>query len=84
MLVLRMAHRKWKEQQPSMLPGPAVPGCGLVSFNFLRPILSTSTVGTVGYLNLYLLLLLHPTILGRPMWPKYLVSDINCPTNKID
>ena len=33
----RMAHRKWKEtkQQPSMLPGPAVPGCCLVSFHFL-------------------------------------------------
>ena len=32
-----MAHRKWKEikQQPSMLPGPAVPGCCLVSFHFL-------------------------------------------------
>ena len=32
-----MAHRKWKEikQQPSMLPGPAVPGCCLFSFHFL-------------------------------------------------
>ena len=30
-------HRKWKEikQQPSMLPGPAVPGCCLISFHFL-------------------------------------------------
>ena len=30
-------HRKWREtkQQPSMLPGPAVPGCCLVSFDFL-------------------------------------------------
>ena len=37
----RMAHRKWKEtkQQPSMLPGPAVPGCSLVSFHFLWAIL---------------------------------------------
>ena len=45
-LVLRMAHRKWKEikQQPSMLPGPAVPGSCLVSFHFLWAILSTSTV----------------------------------------
>ena len=42
-----MAHRKWKEskQQPSMLPGPAVPGCCLISFYFLwaihpiRPVL---------------------------------------------
>ena len=32
-----MAHRKWKESkhQPSMLPGPAVPGCCLISFHFL-------------------------------------------------
>ena len=32
------------EQQPSMLPAPAVPGCCLVSFHFLSAILSTSTV----------------------------------------
>ena len=45
-LVLRMAQRKWKEskQQPSMLPGPAVPGCCLVSFHIMWAILSTSTV----------------------------------------
>ena len=45
-LVLRMAHRNWKEtkQQPSMLPVPAVLGCCLVSFHFLWAILSTSTV----------------------------------------
>ena len=45
-LLLRMAHRKWKEskQQPSMLPGPAVPGSCLVSFHILWAILSTSTV----------------------------------------
>ena len=45
--VLRMAHRKWREtkQQPSMLPGPAVPDCCLVSFYFLWAILSTSTEG---------------------------------------
>ena len=32
-----MLRRKWREtkQQPSMLPGPAVPGCCLVSFSFL-------------------------------------------------
>ena len=31
-----MAHRKWKyiKQQPSMLPGPAVPGSCLASFHF--------------------------------------------------
>ena len=36
---------KWKEtkQQPSMLPGPAVPGCCSVSFHILWAILSTST-----------------------------------------
>ena len=45
-LVLRMAHRKWKEfkQKPSMLPGSAVPGSCLVSVHFLWAILSTSTV----------------------------------------
>ena len=45
-LVLRMAHRKWKEfkQQPSMLPGSAVPGSCLVSSHFLWAILSTGTV----------------------------------------
>ena len=45
-LVLRMANRKWKEfkQQPSMLPGSAVPGSCLVSFYILWAILSTSTV----------------------------------------
>ena len=44
-LVLRMVHRKWKEtkQQPSMLPGAAVPGSCLVSFHILWAILSTST-----------------------------------------
>ena len=37
----RMAHRKWKEtkQQPSLLTGPAVPGCSLLSFHFLWAIL---------------------------------------------
>ena len=44
--MLRMAHRKWKEtkQQPSMLLGPAVPGCSLDYFHILWAILSTSTV----------------------------------------
>ena len=45
-LVLRMAHRKWKESKQE--PGTAGPGnmlgCCLVSFRFLRAILSTSTV----------------------------------------
>ena len=45
-IVLRMAHRKWKETklQLSMLLGPAVLDCCLVSFHFLWAILSTSTV----------------------------------------
>ena len=32
-----MSHRKWKEikQQPSMLPGPALSGCCLISLHFL-------------------------------------------------
>ena len=35
-LVLRMARRKWKEskQQPSMLPGPVVPGFSFLSISF--------------------------------------------------
>ena len=42
----RMAHRKWKDtkQQPSMLPGPAVPGSSLVSFHFLWAILCPQAV----------------------------------------
>ena len=41
-----MAHRKWKEikQQPSLLPGPAVPGSCLVSFHFLWAILCPQAV----------------------------------------
>ena len=52
-LVLRMAHRKWKEakQLPSMLPGPAVPGCCLLSFHILWAILSTSTVLRISHLS---------------------------------
>ena len=47
--VLRMAHRKWKEikQQPSLLPGPAVPGCSLVSFHFLWVILCPQAVDEI-------------------------------------
>ena len=42
----RMVHKKWKEtkQLPSILPGPAVPGCYLVSFHILWAMMSTSTV----------------------------------------
>ena len=47
-----MSHRKWNEtkQQPRMLPGPAVPGCCLISFHFLwaihpiRPVLTLQGV----------------------------------------
>ena len=44
-----MSHRKWREtkQQPSMLPGPAVPGCCLVYLCFLCNIYSIHSV----YLN---------------------------------
>ena len=46
MLVLRMAHRIWKETKQH--PGTASPdnmlGCCLVSFHFLYVILSTNTV----------------------------------------
>ena len=42
----KMAQRKWKEtkQHPSLLPGPAVPGCSLVSFHFLWAILCPQAV----------------------------------------
>ena len=40
----RMAHRKEIEQQPTMLPGPAVPGCSLVSFHILWAILCPQAV----------------------------------------
>ena len=49
-LVLRMAHRKWKETKQE--PGTAGPGnmlrCCLISFHFLWAILSTSTVHASG------------------------------------
>ena len=49
-----MAHRKWKKikLQPSMLPGPAVPGSCLASFHFrwaihpIRPVLNTRYLTT--------------------------------------
>ena len=46
-----MSHRKGREtkQQPSMLPGPAVPGCCLVYFHFLCDIHSIHSVGTILY-----------------------------------
>ena len=45
----RMAHRKWKQtkQKPSLLPGPAVPGCSSVYFHFLWAILCPQAVVTV-------------------------------------
>ena len=46
-------YREATKQQPSMLPGPAVPGCCLVSFHILWAILSTSTLqGDSGGLRL--------------------------------
>ena len=49
-----MSHRKWREtkQQPIMLPGPAVPGCCLVSFCFPCDIHCIHSVG-VGNFNIY-------------------------------
>ena len=45
-LVLRMAHRMWKEtkQQPGTAGTGNMLGCCLVSFHFLWAILSMSTV----------------------------------------
>ena len=48
--------RKWKEskQHPSMLPGPGVPGCCLISFHFLwaihpiRPVVQSSQLTAGG------------------------------------
>ena len=69
-LVLRMAHRKWKEskQQPSMLSGPAEPGSCLVSFHILWAILSTSTVQSTSK-RLYLGCAIPPTGWGDLMQP---------------
>ena len=41
-----MARRKWKEtkQKPSLLPGPALPGCSLVSSHILWAILCPQPV----------------------------------------
>ena len=91
MLVLRMAHRKWKEfkQQPSMLPGSAVPGCCLASFHFLWAILSTGTVyynyffrikcAFIGYLSQFRAKLrgwaVRPTRAGRYSWAAMLLID---------
>ena len=51
MRVDSLPHMKWKEtkQHPIMLPGPAAPGCCLVSFRILWAILSTSTVDISGW-----------------------------------
>ena len=50
-----MAHRKWKQnqQEPSLLPGPAVPGCSLVSFHFLWAILCSQAVEAVKLTKTY-------------------------------
>ena len=48
----RVAHRKWKEtkQQPSLLPGSAVPDCSLVYFHYLwANILSAGCTVVCGY-----------------------------------
>ena len=55
MLVLRMAHRIWKETK--QLPGTAGPGnmlgCCLISVHFLWAILSTSTVDIFHFASPY-------------------------------
>ena len=42
----RMLSRKWREtkQQPSLLPGPAVPGCCLVFLHFLCYVLCSPSI----------------------------------------
>ena len=69
MLVLRIAHRIWKETKQD--PGTAGPGnmlgCCLISFHFLWAILSTSTVlqgqdHGQGHLEVVRALLQHPQI----------------------
>ena len=56
-LVLRMAHRIWKEtkQQPGTAWTGNMLGCFLVSFHFLWAILSTSTVQCLGQITSVLL-----------------------------
>ena len=52
-----MAHRKWEEikQQPSMLPGPAVPGSCFASFHFrwaihpIRPVVFEVSQDTINH-----------------------------------
>ena len=63
-----MAHRKWREtkQLPSLLPGPAVPGCSLIPFHFLWAILCPQTVDTecihlLGFASLKLYFEFHKT-----------------------
>ena len=68
----RMANRKWSEtkQQPSMLPGPAVPGYSLVSFHFLWAILYPQAV-QVGLAVEYRNAMLHEVSSSLPhsrMW----------------
>ena len=61
---------KWKEikQQPSMLPGPSVPGSCLVFFHFLWAILSTSTV--------HICVVIFLTLMGQTTFSEPLNSHI--------
>ena len=63
-----MSHRKWREtkQQPIMLPGPAVPGCCLVSFCFLVDIHSILSVYQIDILQAYFLV-----VLGSSKWTQH-------------
>ena len=77
-----MAHRKWIEirQQPSMLPGPPVPGSCLASFHFLwaihpiRPVQSTWQVTLL--VNLLGNSILHFVFIALPVIRRPLKSII--------
>ena len=60
-----MAHRKWKEskQEPSMLPGPAVPGSCLICFHFLWAIHPIRPVQSVQSTNP-----LSQGVANQPFW----------------
>ena len=62
-----MAHRKRKETklQPSMLPGPAVPGCCLVSFHFLLAILCPQGVWVRSAVIEILILFMYSNLQGN-------------------
>ena len=66
-----MAHRKWKEtkQLPRMLPGPAVPGCCLISFHFLWAILCPQAVGNIYLLYYNIQVRENHQLFSHARWP---------------